>query len=454
MRVVLVVVTAWASSRAVVPVGPARRPYWCEILRQTKQWATEMWEEVESWSRVKAQRAGLILLNLSKLEEDPVEVYGRACQRYSAAPNGAVLSACRFRSRVVKPMGEFNDAQLLALVDTMCETSFARGLDLTAIEGKLYTASRALPYVLRHGLAFLAVKDVPLGSEGTEAVAAAIGPQLRALKLARCDVGDRGALALARVLPSSSLERLDVSSNRIGFRSLKRLQRSTKAVLELRGNARGRELTCALLQGIGASFSPIAGVFLVSEARRLGLDPTAVASLALYASMISLAFAATAALHASELLFRRPRVVDKLARVSVVAAVAAAHAPFVAFVDLGLPRHYALQLGAASVLVAFLSLRSRADREPPSLRPPSRLETLGLLGLGASTLFARFGPLRIALGDAGSKLLAASAVLAGLSVVVAHAKIPSYLAALLAVALHFATVLTALVWHFLPDRFA
>lgn len=446
MRLSVLVVTACASSStAVVPVGPARRPYWSEILRQTKQWATEMWEEVESWSRVKAQRAGLILLNLSKLEEDPVEAYIRACQRYNTLPNGPVLSACRFRWRIVKPQGSFTDADLMALIDTLCETQFARGLDLTRVD-KLY-AIRALEYV--PNLTFLALQDMPLGAEGAEALART-QRTLRALKLARCNVGDRGARALA----SMPLERLDLTENQIGYRTLKKLRKESKAVLQIRGNARGRELTCALIQGIGATLTPIAGMFLVNEARRLGLDPTAVASLALYATAISLAFASTSALHASELFLRKGFFIDKIARLSVVGAVAASHAPFVAFVDLGLPKLYAVQLAGASLLVAFLSLRSRSYREPPCLRQTSKLETLGLLGLGATTLFARFGPLRIALGDVGSKLLVSSALLAGSAVLLAQHKIPSYLAALVAVALHFGTVLTALVWHFLPDRFA
>lgn len=440
----------------------------CAEMRRVKDWATAGWKEV-----VKAM-AGEEDEDVEDDEtEDPVKAYALACQRYSVVPNGAVLSACRYGSKLFKPRGlVFKDADLLAVVDAMCESHFARGLDLTAIDGKaLYAVGPALAHCATRsargrGLSFLAVaENTPLGAQGASVLAEVLPTSpLRALKLAKCGLGDRGAESLLRAIPNSQLERIDLSANRIGSRMLGRLAslRSKERTVELRGNAAGLEAACAVTQLAGCLAAPAAGLFLASESRRLQLDPTAIASCAAYAACLTLYFLASAALHLSELLATSRGGdyggidLDALTRLTRYAAVAAAHAPFVAFVDLGLPHQFGLRFfGAASILaLAAACWRPRKHiLDPPALRPASTFDTVALALLGSTILFARLGPLKTALGAAGTRILVAAAGSAAVALTLdlRPANKPlAYLAGFVAAALHYTTVLTALVWHFLP----
>lgn len=447
-----------------------------EQLRRVKEWALAVAKEM-------MKRACSEDFEGDGREIDPrvgaISAYLEACARYSVAPNGAVLAAFRFGSRVVKPRGaSFSDAELLAVVDACCEAAAVRGIDLSAVDGsKLFAVAPAIAHCVAnggrgHGLSFVALaEDTPLGAHGAEALAEAmVNSPLRALKAAKCGVGDRGAEALCRAAmdSSSKLERLDLSSNGIGSRTVAKLAqqlRSKNRTVKLRGNALDVEMACAVPQCVGALLTPIAGWFLVSEARRLDLDKTAVASCAAYALSLFAYFAITAWLHLAEVggdYTTNGIDFADLAALSTYAVVAAAHAPFLAFVDLGLPLSPARFFAAAALLAMLAACRRRVSQhhdklDPPAARPTSAFDSAALALLGSGLLCTSLATLKLALGASGIRLLLTAAAAAAFAILLdlrPSNKPLAYVSALIAAGLHYATVLTALVWHFLPPLHA
>jgi len=449
--------------------------------------------------------------------EDAVRIYTRACDRFGSKPNGAVLAAARYGSKVIKPSDVISDADVLALVDALTHRHFppVAALDLSDVDGSRCTrtaTSLALSHAIAEGkgLKFLAVAPgTSLGSHGVERLfqATAKNGLLKVLRCSDCDLGDAGADVISELLPSVSLERLDVSRNKIGPRAAWKLRdvalRHGVAV-KLRGNARRLERACGAVQALGALLTPLAGTYLVLEAKRLDLDPGAVAACALYVVSTWAFFVLTAAPHFFEAKYaaasrglnnnnyrgswqsassssplRRggsggehssaaaaahgsseqpgDASTEALARVATYLAVAGAHAPFLAFVDLGLPRNFGVFLWTTCAGGAVANvLRARRDfTSPPTLRPSSlTADKLPLFVLGGLVPFFRFPALRVALakGNGFTALVAALllAVFASALDLTPVCKPLAYVLHLAAVGLHYFCVLTALVWHFLP----
>lgn len=418
--------------------------------------------------------------------EDAVRIYTRACERFATRPNGAVLAAARYSSKVIKPQFK-DDADLLSLVEAVTHPAFPAiaALDLGDADGACFTrttASLALAHAIAEtSLQFLAVAPgTSLGAHGVERLFLACG-NLKVLRVADCFVGDAGADAISRLLPRTSLDRLDISRNHIGPRAASKLRDvavKANVALKLRGNARWLERSCAAIQSLGAVVSPFAGAFLVSEARRLDLDPGAVAACGLYALATTFFFVSTALPHIAEASASRPAqlppltkdtqrstkhqmgdvILDTGARLATYLAIAGAHAPFLAFVDLGLPRNFGLFLWTTCTMGALLNVltKKRQFHAPPSLRPPSlTTDKLPLVLLGGLVPFLRFASLRAALGSTSFKALVSALILALVATaldITPLCKPLAYLLHLVAAGLHYFCVLTALVWHFLPNQ--
>ncbi|KAJ1459814.1 hypothetical protein M885DRAFT_511078 [Pelagophyceae sp. CCMP2097] len=424
-----------------------------------------------------------------------LESYARACERYSTNANGAVMAALRFGSLVIKPARTspqaFGDAGLLAVVDALCEgATAARALDLTDVDGAAFTpgcAARALAHALGHagggGLAYLAVDSAPLGGAGADRLAQAVSPNARAVKVAHCGLGDRGANAWTKAVNDKGrtprLERLDVSRNRIGFAALESLrtaakQRRPRVFLEARGNALRVEGAAAAINVGAAAIALGAAAYLARQATTLELDADLVSSLAVYGCATSAYFCVQAVKHCSELALGGGarhvvtetaafRAVDAAAGLVLAAGLAA---PFAAFVELPLPKSAVAHLfgvAALSGVVGLVANRHEAHNLAPTSRAPQRKAALALLGRAAAVVATCGGPrpflasverLRAAIGEVHFRRLATSVftlcfasplhTLGGNAQVFAHCLVAA------AALTHYETVLNALVWHYLP----
>ena len=458
-----------------------------QMLRRQWQVLREyILKEQETIDKKKEQRGGepaALAPQQKQQPEDPVRIYARACERFGSKPNGAVLASARYASKVVRPSRLDGDGDLLALVEALAHPAFrVAALDLGDADGTLLTktaTSFALSQAINEGgLEFLALAPgTPLdGSHAVERLLLA-SKKLKVLKVADCFLGDAGCDSLTRLLPrvSGTLERLDVSRNLIGPRAASRLRDAAqkhKISLKLRGNCRWLERSCGLIQLTAATVTPLAGAFLVYETSKRDIDVGALTACILYSLTTTAFFFFTGLPHLREarmvvppsskggepLLFeqRTDLSLDYLARFATCLAVAGAHAPFIAFLDLGLPRNFGVFLWTASLAfgVANVLQKRRDFASPPTLRAPSlSADKIPLVVLTGFLAFLRFPQLRAALSPSAFRCLLASLILAVVSTALdltPLCKPIAYLMHLFAAALHYICILTALVYHFTP----
>lgn len=202
--------------------------------------------------------------------------YIAACQFYGCGDriNAGVLTTLRYSLPSLRVTGDFHDADMLALAETMVRHGkyalrYIQRLDfgLASNEGKLHGkrgfrshGALALAKILQ---ACPQIQDVrvsrhKIGPFGASAIflAASSHPSLRLLEMRRCRIMERGGFAFSEQLLSASpkhkLEHVDLGSNRIGLRgcivieqALSR-RKSTDLVVDLEGNLVFQEVSSVL----------------------------------------------------------------------------------------------------------------------------------------------------------------------------------------------------------------
>ncbi|KAH8086113.1 hypothetical protein JL720_7314 [Aureococcus anophagefferens] len=413
----------------------------------------------------------------------------RCALRYATTANGAVLGALRFGSACVKPSDEssggapFADADLLAVVDAVCDaSSVVRALDLAGVDRSrkrviqaLFNISvdasrltpgccaRALGHALHaagggKGLSYLAVVGAPLGPAGADRLAKAFRPSLAALRVAGCGIGDEGAARLLHALRKPGaprLERLDVGGNGLGPQAVRRFKRLGAATCpwrrargaeaegrgagqlrrprgRLRGPARRgprRVPRLRLVPRVRGEAARV-GRALRDGARRLRPGPRGllrrVRGDAPARGVLRRGFGAAPPGPRARPPAPPPRGAPpppRRARPLRARAASRGDAlPFAAFLDLD-PRATARvrAAGLAAAAAAALHASRRADPDPPVLRVGKYVpvETLALLAVGSYAAAVAALPLRRALGDRAFKTIAAGA-LANVAAAIVH----------------------------------
>lgn len=215
--------------------------------------------------------------HLSKVERLITE-YMMACRFYGCGNriNAGVLTTIRFSLPSLRVSGSFHDADMLALCEILLRyangpLSYIKRLDfsIASREGKPGFRSHgalALSKVLQQSqhIEEVFLSRNRLGPYGATAIfiACSTNPTVKRLRMRRCRVGERGALAFAELIVSSSetgLEEVDLSANYAGFKGclaiekalVKRGKDLSSLAVDIEGNLVLQQIMNAVTHGLG-----------------------------------------------------------------------------------------------------------------------------------------------------------------------------------------------------------
>jgi hypothetical protein len=210
--------------------------------------------------------------------------YIAACRLYGCADriNAGVLTAFRFSLPSLRVSGSFHDNDMLALVEVLLRHAngalgYIQRFDFTfaSKEGKQnnrvgFTSHGALSLakvlqMTKHVREVLLPRH-RIGPYGASAIflACSQNPTITTLGMRRCRIGERGALAFAELLCSTTsnntgLQEVDLSANGIGHRGTAAIERalekrmpqeSTHMDVDLEGNLVFPEVRCVCMIGL------------------------------------------------------------------------------------------------------------------------------------------------------------------------------------------------------------
>jgi hypothetical protein len=222
--------------------------------------------------------------------------YKAACQLYGcdAGPNPGVLTTIRYQLPSLRVTSPFKDADMLALAEILLKygngplqsirrLDFSKHRSIRGQDGMGSHGALALAKVLQTSMAPHVVQvhlqRNRIGPYGAAAIfLACLDSAVEHLSLRRCQIGERGALALAAyIVPSTTtkLTHIDVSANHCGYHGCVAIDRALQArdqkgwmpvmTIDLEGNHVFQEIMNSVTHGLGVLLAFV-GASILSKA--------------------------------------------------------------------------------------------------------------------------------------------------------------------------------------------
>jgi len=285
--------------------------------------------------------------------------YIAACKFYGTGDriNSGILTALRFSLPSLRVGGSFHDADMLALAEILFRYAngplrYIKRLDfsLGSKEGKLHgragfqshgalTLSKVLQ--MSEHIEEVYLQRNRIGPYGASAlfIACSNNPTVKKLLLRGCRVGERGALAFAELIATSSetgLEEIDLSANNIGFPGCIAIERALAdraaksdlgaLTVDLDGNLVFQEIMNGVTHGLGILLAAI-GTFLLSRRAR-NFSHRHVLSCAVYSTSLIALYTSSTLFHSFFSLQSTKYVFEVCDKCAIYILIAGSYTPF------------------------------------------------------------------------------------------------------------------------------
>jgi hemolysin III len=340
--------------------------------------------------------------------ESIIGEYIAACRMYGCADriNAGVLTTFRFSLPSLRVSGSFHDADMLALTEVLLRhangaLNFIQRLDFTIAskEGRwnnnfgftshgAFALSKTLQ-VTRHVREVLLPRH-RIGPYGASAIfmACANNSSIQTLGLRRCGIRERGALAFAELICTSTktgLVDVDLSANTIGNRGTvaiergleRRQQTPIEMSVDLEGNLVFPEIMNGCTHGLGIVLS-LVGSALLSK-RIEGQSRRHDISCAIYSTSLLVLYVSSTLYHSFFALQATKYVFEVMDKCAIYILIAGSYTPFCQIL-LGDEPKYAVLLQALLWILCFLGIFVEAFF--PTWQHRGRFSLMMYMGMG------------------------------------------------------------------------
>jgi hemolysin III len=299
----------------------------------------------------------------NSLLERIISEYIASCRFYGCTDrvNAGVLTTLRFSLPSLRVSGSFHDADMLALAEIMIKYGngalrYIKRLDfsLSSKEGKLngkagfrshgaFTLAKILQ--ISDYIEEVFVDRNRLGPYGASAlfIACSSNSSLKRLLMRRCRVRERGALAFAELISTSSecgLVEVDLSANGIGFKGSVSIERAIvernqnsdlpALIVNMEGNLVLQEVLNGVTHGLGIILALMGSSLLSSSVRH---QPSRhVVSCAVYSTSLIVLYTSSTLYHSFFILQNTKYIFEVMDKCAIYILIAGSYTPFLQIV--------------------------------------------------------------------------------------------------------------------------
>ena len=340
--------------------------------------------------------------------------YKAACQLYGceAGPNPGVLTTIRYQLPSLRVTSPFKDADMLALAEILLKygngplqsirrLDFSKHRKIRGQDGMGSHGALALAKVLQTSMAPHVVEvhlqRNRIGPYGATAIFLAChNPHsaVERLSLRRCQIGERGALALAAyIVPSTTtkLTQIDVSANHCGYHGCVAIDRALQAreqkgwmpvmTIDLEGNHVFQEIMNGVTHGLGVLLAFI-GASILSNAVQ-GKSPWHAVSCGIYSTSLVVLYTSSTLYHSFFTMLHTKWVFEILDKCAIYILIAGSYTPFTTIV---LHHEPIYSIGLLTFLWSCCVLGIGVEFGFPTWRHRGKFSLAMYLGMGWSAL--------------------------------------------------------------------